>query len=92
MLKVSKIFAGLLTAALTLLPMVASVQAADVYKPFVLASRGAGDVAAKVGEVKAALTGAGFQLVGDYEPYENAHVVIFTNDALKSVASKTEYG
>ncbi len=92
MLKVSKIFAGLLTAALTLLPMVASVQAADVYKPFILASRGAGDVAAKVAEVKTALTGAGFEVVGDYEPYENAHVVIFTNDALKSVAAKSEYG
>lgn len=92
MLKVSKIFAGLLTAALTLLPMVASVQAADVYRPFILASRGAGDVAAKVAEVKTALTGAGFEIVGDYEPYENAHVVIFTNGAIKSVAAKTEYG
>ena len=92
MLKVTKIFAGLLTAALTLLPMAASVQAADVYKPFILASRGAGDMAAKVAEVKTALTGAGFEVVTEFDPYENAHVIVFTNDAIKSVASKTEYG
>lgn len=92
MLKATKIFAGMLTTVLTLLPMAASVQAADTYRPFILASRGTGEVEAKVAEVKAALTGAGFTLVGDYEPYDNAHVVIFTNDALKSVAAKTEYG
>ncbi len=92
MSKVMKIFAGMLTSALTLLPMAANVQAADVYKPFILASRGAGDMAAKVVEVKDALQGAGFTLVGEYEPYENAHVVIFTNDSVKSVAAKSEYG
>ena len=92
MLKVTKIFAGLLTAALTLLPMAASVQAADVYKPFILASRGAGDMAAKVAEVKTALTGAGFEVVTEFDPYENAHIIVFTNDAIKSVASKTMYG
>jgi uncharacterized protein (DUF302 family) len=85
-------FAGLLTAALTLLPMAASVQAADVYKPFILASRGAGDMAAKVDEVKEALKGAGFEVVADYEPFENAHIVVFTNDAIKAVAAKSEYG
>lgn len=92
MSKVMRIFAGLLTASLTLLPMVASVQAAEEYKPFILASRGAGDMTAKVSEVKDALKGAGFTLVGDYEPYENAHIIIFTNDALKSIAAKSEYG
>jgi len=92
MSKVTKIFAGLLTAAVTLLPMAASVQAADVYKPFILGSRGAGDMQAKVAEVKTALEGAGFQIVADYEPYENAHVVVFTNDALKTVAAQSEYG
>jgi len=85
-------FAGLLTAALTLLPVAATVQAADVYKPFILASRGSGDMTVKVNEVKEALKGAGFEVVTDFEPYENAHVVVFTNDAIKSVAAKSEYG
>jgi hypothetical protein len=92
MSKVLKIFAGLLTAALTLLPMAASVQAADTYKPFILASRGPGDMAAKVAEVKDKLQGAGFQVVGEYQPYDNAHIVIFTNNDIKSVAAKSEYG
>lgn len=92
MSKVMRILAGLLTAALTLLPMAASVQAAEEYKPFILASRGAGDMTAKVSEVKEALKGAGFTLIGDYEPYENAHIIIFTSDALKAVAAKSEYG
>lgn len=91
MSKVSKFYAGLLMAALTLLPM-AGVQAADVFKPFILASRGPGDMTAKVAEVKDKLQGAGFQVVGEYQPYDGAHVVIFTNDALKSVAAKSEYG
>lgn len=92
MSKVTKIFAGLFTAALTLLPLAASVQAADVYKPFVLASRGPGDMGAKVTEVKNALKGAGFNIVSDYQPYDGAQIIIFTNDALKSVAAKSEYG
>lgn len=92
MSKVMKIFARLLMTALSLLPVAASVQAADVHKPFILASRGPGDMQAKVAEVKQALEGAGFQIVADYEPYENAHIVIFTNDALKSVAAQSEYG
>ncbi|MFA7388053.1 MAG: hypothetical protein WCZ87_10370 [Thiohalobacteraceae bacterium] len=92
MSKVTKIFAGLFTAALTLLPLAASVQAADVYKPFVLASRGPGDMGAKVTEVKNALKGAGFNIVADYQPYDGAQIIIFTNDALKSVAAKSEYG
>lgn len=92
MSNVMRMFAGLLTAALTLLPMAASVQAADVYKPFILASRGAGDLAAKVDEIKEALKGAGFEVVTDFEPYENAHVVVFTNDAIKAVSAKSEYG
>ncbi len=92
MFKATRVFAGLLTAALTLLPMAASVQAADVYKPFILASRGAGDMVAKVAEVKTALTGAGFEIVTEFDPYENAHIIVFTNDAIKGIAAKTEYG
>lgn len=92
MARIVKLFAALLTAVVALLPLASGVQAADVYKPFILAYRGAGDMQAKVAEVKQALAGAGFQVVGDYEPYADAHVIIFTNDALKKVAAKSEYG
>lgn len=92
MARIMKLFAALLTAVVALLPLASGVQAADVYKPFILAYRGAGDMQTKVAEVKQALAGAGFQVVGDYEPYADAHVIIFTNDALKKVAAKSEYG
>lgn len=92
MARIMKLFAALLTAVVALLPLAPGVQAADVYKPFILASRGAGDMQAKVAEVKQALTGAGFQVVGDYEPYADAHVIVFTSDALKKVAARSEYG
>ncbi len=54
----------------------ASVQAADAkLKPFVLASKGAGSVAETVDKTKAALAGAGFNLVGEYSPYADAQVL-----------------
>ncbi|WP_201345921.1 hypothetical protein [Thiohalobacter sp. COW1] len=83
---------GLLIAVCALLPFAASVQAADKFKPFVLAERGPGDMEEKVAEVKESLRDAGFEVVGDYVPFEDSHVIIFTSDAIKSVAALTEYG
>ena len=49
------------------------------------------------GITRDALNGAGFEIVGEYTPYadtfvDNAHVIIVTNDELKTVAGKTEHG
>jgi hypothetical protein len=67
--------------------------AADgAYKPYILASQGAGDVAAKVEETKQALTGAGFTIAGEYVPYADAHIIIVTNDALKKAAAGSDFG
>ena len=66
--------------------------AADALKPFVLVSSGPGDVASAVADAKGKLEAGGFKVVGDYSPYENAHVIAATNDDLLSVAAKTEYG
>lgn len=68
------------------------VQAAEELMPFVLASTGSGDVAATVSDVKGKLTGAGFELVGEYSPYDNATILIVTSDALKSAAAKSDFG
>ncbi len=89
------------TALLTLLLLVswtAAVQAAERLKPFVLAEKNTGgDFDAKVAEVKDKLTKAGFQLVGEYTPYEGthvdkAHVLIITRDDLIKAATATERG
>ena len=78
-------FALLLFAAL-------QVQAADILKPFVLASKGAGTVAEKAEQTKSALSGAGFNVVGNYSPYADAQILIVTNDELKKNAAASEHG
>lgn len=82
---------GMAAVIAMLVPMTSAV-AADKYLPFILAYKGPGDFQAKIAEVKQKLGGAGFDVVGDYVPYENAHIVIFTSDALRKVAAKSEMG
>ncbi|MCK9379647.1 MAG: hypothetical protein M0P95_01125 [Sulfuritalea sp.] len=63
-----------------------------VLKPFVLGSKGAGDVAQKVEATKAALTRAGFTVAGSYSPYANTTVIAVTSDELRNTAAKSEHG
>lgn len=76
-----------------LLCVAIGAQAKDaIYKPFVLASTGAGTVAEKTVQVKSALTAAGFSVVGEYAPFDGANIIIITNDALKKNAAESEQG
>jgi hypothetical protein len=61
-------------------------------KPFVLASQGSGDLDDKVSSVRDTLKGKDFEIVGEYKPYQGAHVFVVTNDALKRAAAKSEKG
>ncbi|MDT3734850.1 MAG: hypothetical protein ROZ00_01320 [Denitratisoma sp.] len=63
-----------------------------VLKPFVLASKGPGEVAAKTDEVKAALAKHGFTVAGSYAPYPNAMVIAVTNEEMRTTAAKSEHG
>lgn len=86
-----KTLKGVLLSALLLLS--GSVLAADaVLKPFVLASKGGGTIAERAGQVKAALTGAGFVVVGEYAPYSGTDIIIVTSDELKKNAAASEFG
>ncbi len=67
-------------------------QAAELLKPFTLASTGSGDVASIVTDVKAKLGGAGFEVVGEYTPYADATIIIITSDALKAASAKSKFG
>jgi len=87
----SRIWRNLGGAILALSAALAFAQDA-VQKPFVLASKGAGDVAQTVEATKAALTKAGFIVAGSYSPYPNAVVIGVTNDELSSTAAKSEHG
>ena len=80
-------FAGLLTLLIS-----TGLQAAEMIKPFVLANDQGADMATAVSTAKQKLTGAGFEIVGEYSPYENATIVAVTNSTLKNAVAKTEYG
>ena len=68
-------------------------QADDVLlKPFVLGSTGEGAVAEKSVQVKTALTGAGFEIAGEYSPYAGANIIVVTNDELRKNAAASDAG
>ncbi len=69
-----------------------SALAEDVLMPFVLAYKTSGDVSAVASEVKGKLSGAGFEVAGEYSPYSDAHIIVVTNDAMKAHAAKSEFG
>lgn len=79
-------------AFLALLAFQVPAMAETLMKPFVLAERASGAKDAAVAETTAKLTGAGFEIAGTYNPYPETTVIVVTNDALKSAASKTEFG
>ena len=71
----------------------ATVFAADtMLKPYLLGYRGPGTIKDRIAEVKTAMEKEGFQIVGEYEPYTGAHVLVVTSDALKSNAAKSPFG
>lgn len=91
MMKVSvKMLAVTAAAVFSMASLVAN--AAGEMKPFILGSTGTGAVADKVAGVKKSLTDNGFEVVGEYSPYETAHIIIVTNDALKKAAASHERG
>ena len=61
-------------------------------KPFVLGSKGPGEVAQAVEAAKAKLAQNGFTIAGSYSPYPNATVIAVTNDEMRSTAAKSEHG
>lgn len=85
-MKLSKYLVALAVA------LCANVAAAQALKPFILGSKGPGDLAAKVEETKKALTGAGFSVVGTYSPYADTTLIVATNDEIKATAAKSEKG
>lgn len=77
-------------AVISMASMVAN--AAGEMKPFILASTATGAVADKVADVKKSLTDNGFEVVGEYSPYESAHIIVVTNNTLKKAAGSHERG
>ncbi len=63
------------------------------FKPFVLAQTlPSTDIKKATQDIKAKLTQAGFEVVGEYTPYANTHIVIITNPTLRNYATQSENG
>jgi len=60
--------------------------------PFVLASKSNGDMASIAADVKGKLTAAGFDVVGEYSPFDTVTIIAFTNDTLKNAAAASKWG
>ena len=88
--RIQRFFAALLFGAL----FAAGAAQAEELKPFVLAYTTGGEVDAAAEEAKEKLTGAGFEVVGQYKPYDDGSAVVIgvTNDALRQAAAQTEFG
>lgn len=80
-----------LIAAALFFCSIGSVQA-EVLKPYVLAKLATGDLRQTAEQVKTALAGNGFEVVGTYQPFANAIVICATNNELKAAAAKAENG
>jgi hypothetical protein len=83
-----------LTAAFAAILMLgfSAAQAETMLKPFINSTNAPGDLNATLGKTKSALTSGGFEIIGEYSPWKDAHVVVVTNDMLKKNAAKSEMG
>ncbi|HUL57697.1 MAG TPA: hypothetical protein VLU43_00390 [Anaeromyxobacteraceae bacterium] len=61
-------------------------------KPFVLASRGPGEVEKVAEATRQKLQAAGLEVAGGYAPYPGAFVFAVSSDSLKAEAAKSEFG
>ena len=61
-------------------------------KPYVLASVSEESPDAVLETVRAALAEQGFEVVGEHRPTDGAHVLVVTDDEIKSAAAKSEFG
>ena len=79
--------------ALVTLTTWAPLQAAEAVKPFVLAKKTAGgDFSSIVSDTREKLQAAGFEVIGQYSPYADAEIIVFTNDFLRKTATQSERG
>ena len=89
----ARLFQIMLAVTLLTLTTAAPLQAAEDVKPFVLAAKTAGgDFSSIVSGTREKLQTAGFEIIGQYSPYADAEVIIFTNDFLRKTATQSERG
>jgi hypothetical protein len=79
-------------AWMTLPHSLSYAQSSANLKPFVLGAVHPGPVGDHLESVRDNLQGQGFRIVGEYQPYAGAHVIVVTSDDLLRVAAASERG
>jgi hypothetical protein len=69
-----------------------SARADDVLRPYILIDEQAAPLEEQATLTRSALTGGGFEVVGDYSPYPGARVIAFTHPALLEAAAQERFG
>ncbi len=77
-----------LFVVLILLGVFSSAFASEKLKPYILANSSEHDFSTTIEQVKRALERQRFRVVGEYSPYEQAHVIIVTSADLLALARK----
>ncbi len=72
--------------------VIGTAHAGGDLKPFILGDSAGSDMASAVSATKEKLAAAGFEIAGEYSPYDTATIIVITNDELKSAAAKTDFG
>ncbi len=69
-----------------------SASADDNLRPYILTASTYDSMADATTSVTNKLTAEGFQIAGQYSPYDGALVIGITNETLRSIAAKTDHG
>jgi len=86
-----KLFFSLLVTATLLVTGYTQAEQAWL-KPYVMVKQAEGTIAEQAQQTRAALEAGGFEVVGEYQPYAAASVLIATNAALRKAAAGSEFG
>jgi hypothetical protein len=84
--------AGIICAWMILAVAPLHAQEDSNLRPFVLGAVYEGPIANHLELVRTNLAAQGFRIVGEYEPYDKAHVIVATHDELLRVAAASERG
>ena len=79
-------------AALLLLAASCAISAETLHKPYVMASMESGTIADQLEGVASSLEDQGFDLVGQYAPWDGARVLVVTSPELIQNAAESEFG
>lgn len=69
-----------------------SAFASDNLMPFTLASNESGDMDTVKKSVSEKLRQGGFEIIGEYSPYKDTHILVVTNADIKRAASSSKHG